>query len=36
MSGRALPASVTFYLLLSKVRICDSSQKELQAEECRF
>lgn len=34
MSGTAFPASFTFYLLLSKIHISNSSQKELQAEEC--
>lgn len=34
MSGRAPPASFTFSLLLSKIHISNSSQKELQAEEC--
>lgn len=33
-SGRAPPSSFTFYLLLSKIHISNSSQKELQAEKC--
>lgn len=33
MSGRAPPASFTFYLLLSKIHISNSSLKELLAEE---